>query len=41
MFGLIKRIFIGLFTDLVNGYNHICKVHFVKQSEMSDSTYPY
>ena len=22
MFGLIKKIFIGLLTDLVNGFNH-------------------
>ena len=22
MFGLIKKVFIGLFTDLVNGSNH-------------------
>ena len=33
MFGLIKKIFIGLLSGLVNGSNQK-KVRFVKQSEM-------
>ena len=39
MVGIIKKLFIGLLTVLVNGSNHT-KVRFVKQSEMYDSTYP-
>ena len=38
MFGLIKKIFIGLVIGLVNGINH---PKSVKQSEMYDSTYSY
>ena len=38
MFGLIKKIFIGLVIGLVSGINHRKNV---KQSEMHDSTYSY
>ena len=42
MFGLIKKIFIGLLTGLVNGkIMKSYKVRFVKQSEMYDPTYSY
>ena len=40
MFGLIKKIFIGLLTDLVNRSNRT-KWDFFKQSKMYDSTYPF
>ena len=39
MFGLIKKIFIGLLTGLVIGSN-LTKC-FVKQLEMYDSTYSF
>ena len=38
MFGVIKKIFIGLVIGLVSGVNHRKSV---KQSEMHDSTYSY
>ena len=34
MFGLIKKIFIGLLAGLINGSTH--KALFFNQSEMSD-----
>ena len=40
MFGLIKKIFIGLLTDLVNRSNRT-KWAFFKQSKMYDLTYPF
>ena len=39
MFGLMKKIFMGLLISLVNAKS--CKIRFVKQSEMYDSTYSY
>ena len=42
VFGLIKKIFIGLWTDLVNGSTYKERfVRFVKQSKMYDSVYSY
>ena len=42
VFGLIKKIFIGLWTDLVNGSTYKVRfVRFVKQSKMYDSVYSY
>ena len=45
VFGLIRKIFIGLWTDLVNGSTYkerfVRFVRFVKQSKMYDSVYSY
>ena len=38
MFGLIKKIFIGLLTGLVNGYNHTKCVSLSNQKCMIQST---
>ena len=38
MFGLIKKIFIGLLTGLVNGSNHTKCVSFSNQNCMTQST---
>ena len=41
MFLLIKKLFIGILTGLVNEWIKSYKVHFNKQSKMYDSTYLY
>ena len=38
MFGLIKKIFIGLLTDLVNGFNHTKCVSLSNQKCMIQPT---
>ena len=38
MFGLIKKIFIGLLTDLVNGFNHTKCVSLSNQKRMTQLT---
>ena len=39
MFGLIKKIFVGLLTGQVNGFNHTKCISLGNQKY--DSTYPY
>ena len=41
MFGLIKKMLMGLLISIVNASDHTKCVSFVKQSEMYDSTYSY
>ena len=40
MFGLVKKVFIGLLTDLVNGSNQY-KIRIFEQSEIYHSTCSY
>ena len=38
MFGLIKKIFIGLLTDIVNGFNHTKCISLSNQKRMTQLT---
>ena len=40
MFGLIKKMFMGLLVNIINAFNH-AKCVLLSNQKLEDSTYPY